>query len=94
VLSVKLFLVAISEIGNGIEEPIKILGYADDWILLTSHEHARMSENRIHKAIQKITKWADNTGFQISIEKTKSMLFSQKKLHISKQTKMKSMDER
>jgi hypothetical protein len=25
-----------------------------------------------------MTKWTDNTGFQISIEKTKSMLFSRK----------------
>jgi hypothetical protein len=71
VLSATLFLVAMSEI-------VKILGYAEDWTILTSHKHAITSENRIQKAIHKITKRADNTGFQISIEKTKSILFSLK----------------
>jgi hypothetical protein len=28
--------------------------------------------------MHQINKWADNTGFQISIEKTKSILFSRK----------------
>jgi hypothetical protein len=38
VLSVTLFLVAISEICNGIEETVKIMGYADDWMILTSYQ--------------------------------------------------------
>jgi hypothetical protein len=49
VLSVTLFLVAMSEI-------VKILGYADDWMILISHKHARTSENRIQKTIDEITK--------------------------------------
>jgi hypothetical protein len=63
---------------NGIEEPVKIMGYADDWMILTSHKHVRTSENRIQKALHQITKSADNTGFQISTEKTKSKPFSRK----------------
>jgi hypothetical protein len=39
VLSVTLFLVAMAEITHGIEEPIKIIGYADDWIIHTTHKH-------------------------------------------------------
>jgi hypothetical protein len=36
VLSVTLFLVtAMAEITHGIEETIKIIGYADDWIILS-----------------------------------------------------------
>jgi predicted ATP-grasp superfamily ATP-dependent carboligase len=69
----------MSEICNGIDEPVKIMGYADDSTTLTSHRHVRTSENRIQEAIHQITKWADNTGFQISIEKTKSTLFTRKK---------------
>jgi predicted ATP-grasp superfamily ATP-dependent carboligase len=68
VLSVTLFLLAMSEICDGIhQEPVKIIGYADDWMILTSHKHVRTSENLIQKAMHQITKWADNTGFQISI---------------------------
>jgi hypothetical protein len=61
--------VLMSEKRNGIEEPVKIMVYADDWMILTSHKYVRTSENRILKALHQITKWADNTGFQISTEK-------------------------
>jgi hypothetical protein len=36
VLSVTLFLVAMAKICDKIEEPTKILGYADVWVLYTS----------------------------------------------------------
>jgi hypothetical protein len=39
VLSVTLFLVAMAQITDGIEEPIKIIGYADDWKIHTIHKH-------------------------------------------------------
>jgi hypothetical protein len=58
------------------------------WMLLTSHKHARTSENRIQKAIPKIIKWVDNIGFQISIEKTKSMLFSRKNYKLANRPKL------
>jgi hypothetical protein len=70
-LSVTLFLVAMAEITHGIEEPIKIVGYADDWIIHTTHKHDRASVVKL-KAMDKIVKWADDTGFQIPIEKKKS----------------------
>jgi hypothetical protein len=57
-------------------------------MLLTSHKHARTSENRIQKAIPKIIKWVDNIGFQISIEKTKSMLFSRKNYKLANRQKL------
>jgi hypothetical protein len=55
----------MSEICNGKEEPVKIMGYANDWMILASHKHVKTSEKRIQKALHQITKWADNTGFQI-----------------------------
>jgi hypothetical protein len=51
VLSVTLFLLAMSEICDGIREPVKIIFYADDWMILTSHKHVRTCENRIQKAM-------------------------------------------
>jgi hypothetical protein len=87
VLSVTLFLVAMVEITHGIEEPIKIIGYADDWIIHTTHKHERVYVAKLQKAMDKIVKWADNTGFQISIEKTKAIMFSRKKKCSSLQTK-------
>jgi hypothetical protein len=53
------------------DEPVKIIGYEDDWMILTSQKYVKTSENRIKKAMHQITKWVDNTGFEISIEKTK-----------------------
>jgi hypothetical protein len=56
--------VTLSEICDGIQEPVKIIGYADDWMILTSHKHVKTSDNRIQKAMHQIAKWAVNTGFQ------------------------------
>jgi hypothetical protein len=36
-------LVALAEITHGIEELIKIIGYADDWIIHNTHQHERVS---------------------------------------------------
>jgi hypothetical protein len=35
---------------HGIEEPIKIIGYADDWIVHTNHKHERVSVFKLKKA--------------------------------------------
>jgi hypothetical protein len=61
VLSVTLFLVAMAEIKHGIEEPIKIIGYAHDWIIHTTHKHERVSVVKLQKAMDKIVRWVDNT---------------------------------
>jgi hypothetical protein len=88
-LSVMLFLVAMAEITHGIEEPIKIIGYADDWILIhTFHKHERVSVIILQKAMDNIVKWADDTGFQISIEKTKAIMFSRKNTAIASRPRL------
>jgi hypothetical protein len=56
VLSVTLFLVAIAEVTNSIEEPIKIIGYADDWMVHTTHQHQRVATIQIQKAMNIIIK--------------------------------------
>jgi hypothetical protein len=66
--------VTTADITHGIEEPIKIISYADDWIIHTTHKHERVSVVKLQKAMDKIVKWAEDTGFQISIEKTKAII--------------------
>jgi hypothetical protein len=44
VLSVTLFLVGMAQITHGIEEPIKVIGYAEDWI--THHSQTQTSKRR------------------------------------------------
>jgi hypothetical protein len=66
--------VTTADITHGIEEPIKIISYADDWIIHTTHKHKRLSVVKLQKAMDKIVKWAEDTGFQISIEKTKAII--------------------
>jgi hypothetical protein len=88
VLKVTLFLVAMAEITHGNEELIKIISYADSWIVHITHKHERVSVLRLKKAMEKIGRWIDDTGFQkISIEKTKAILFSHKTTAIGVQTK-------
>jgi hypothetical protein len=41
VLGVTLFLIAMSEICDRIQEPVKIIGYEDDWMILASHKQVR-----------------------------------------------------
>jgi hypothetical protein len=41
-------------------------------IIHITHKHERVSLVKQQKAMEKIVRWADNTGFQISIEKNKS----------------------
>jgi hypothetical protein len=55
-LRVTLFLVAMAGITDGIEEPIKIIGYADDWMVHTTQQYQRVATIRIQKAINVIIK--------------------------------------
>jgi hypothetical protein len=79
--------------GNGgdntrnVKEPIKIIGYADDCIIHTTHKHERVSVVKLQKAMDQIVKWADDTGFRISIEKTKAM-FSRKNTVIASRPRL------
>jgi hypothetical protein len=62
VLSVTLFLVAMTDIVKNIKEPTKILGYADDWVVITSSKAPLLAKNRLKKATDKISKWAKGNG--------------------------------
>jgi hypothetical protein len=49
VLGISQFLVAITRITDDIEELIKIIGYADDWMVHTTHQHQRVATIQIQK---------------------------------------------
>jgi hypothetical protein len=63
----------MTDICKGMEEPTKMMGYADDWIIYISHKLPRVAEARFKKAADKVIKWSNVNGFRISAEKTKSM---------------------
>jgi hypothetical protein len=63
----------MTDICKGIEEPTRMIGYADDWIIYTSHKLPRLAESRLKKGADKVIKWTNENGFRISAEKTKSM---------------------
>jgi hypothetical protein len=49
VLSVTLILVAMATICKGIEEPTRIVQYADDWVIYSSQRTPRMAEIKLQK---------------------------------------------
>jgi hypothetical protein len=63
VLSVTLFIV--TRITDDIEEPIKIISYADDWMA--------------QKTMNRTIKWTEDTKFKVSMEKNKAIMFSRRK---------------
>jgi hypothetical protein len=52
VISVALFLIAMTDICKEMEKPRKMIGYADDWIIYTSHKLPRMAEARLIKYLE------------------------------------------
>jgi Reverse transcriptase (RNA-dependent DNA polymerase) len=79
VLSVTLFLVAMSGITKKIKSPVKILGYADDWVVYTKHRTLKYAQNALQKAMKSIETWAEDAGFTMSAEKTAVMHFTRRK---------------
>jgi hypothetical protein len=64
-------MAAICRVNKG---PTRMLGYADDWVILTSNKTRKTVEERLQKATNMVSRWANENGFTISIEKAKAML--------------------
>jgi hypothetical protein len=64
----------MSGIYKNIEESVKMIGYADDWLTYTSQKTQKVAENKLQKATKEIKEWTRRCGFKISTEKTKTML--------------------
>jgi hypothetical protein len=63
-----LFLVVMARITDDIEQPIKIIDYADIWVVHTTHQHQQVATIRIQKAMDTNIKWAEDTGFKLFTE--------------------------
>jgi hypothetical protein len=68
----------MTDIVKDIKEPTQIMGYADDWVVITSNKAPLLTENRLKKPTDSISKWAEENGFEISTEKTKTNLIHRK----------------
>jgi hypothetical protein len=45
------------DISKEMEEPTKIIGYADDWIIYTNHKLPRVAETKHKNTAEKVMKW-------------------------------------
>jgi hypothetical protein len=79
----------MAEICRGIEGPTRMLGYADDWVILTCNKTPKTAEARLQKATNMVSRWTNENGFTISTEKTKAMLIYRRKPRVSRNPKMK-----
>lgn len=83
-ISVTLFLIAINDISNNIQPPVKTILYADDCNIYCSGSNIKTTCSLIQKAINNVSQWSAETGFQFSPSKCKSVLFThQKKIKAS-----------
>jgi hypothetical protein len=73
VMSVTLFLVALEDIVKQVQEPMEIVGYADDSALYTSDQDMETAQTNIQSALNNLSKWTRRKGFTISLEKTIAM---------------------
>jgi Reverse transcriptase (RNA-dependent DNA polymerase) len=76
VLSVTLFLIAISNICPIKSTNYKMIGYADDWYIYTSQKQIHEAERILQQVLDQIDRWTQKTGFNISREQTKSIIFT------------------
>jgi hypothetical protein len=71
--SVTLFLVVMTDIVKDIKEPTQIMGYADDWVVITSNKAPLLEKNRLKKATDSIwiSKWQRKTDLKCRRKKQK-----------------------
>jgi ribonuclease HI len=78
VISVTLFLCAMASITDLKDENLQLIGYADDWSILACGDTPRIATNAIKAFTNKLSNWTCKTGFSVSPEKTKVMMFSRR----------------
>ena len=76
VLSTTLFLIAINDIMISISLPVQANLYADDFVIYSKGTNIKTLESLIQQTINNIDTWTNSSGFKLSFEKTKCVLFS------------------
>jgi hypothetical protein len=72
---VTLILIAIADICRSEVQNHEMIGYVDDWYLYTCQKQIKNAEPIIHRALDNIERWTQRTGFNISTEKTNTIVF-------------------
>jgi hypothetical protein len=78
-MSVTLFLVALVDILKQVQEPVEIVGYADDWAIYTSDQDMETAQTNTQSALNNLPKWTRRKGVTISLEKTIAMHICRKR---------------
>jgi hypothetical protein len=68
-MSVTLLLVALADIAKQVEEPVEIVGYADDCAIHTSDQDMETAQTNVQSAINNLSDWTRRKGFRISLER-------------------------
>lgn len=78
VISVTFFLLAIDDIINSIQAPVKFTMYADDVTLLLAGKNIETSQKLLQNTLNDLQKFSHETGFKFSKSKTTVTVFSKR----------------
>jgi hypothetical protein len=81
VISVTLSLVALADIVRQVQHPVKIIGYANYWVIHTSDQIMYIAQANIQAALSNVSSWTRRKGFKISPEQTVAMHICRKRIH-------------
>uniref|UniRef100_A0A3B5QAR3 Reverse transcriptase domain-containing protein n=1 Tax=Xiphophorus maculatus TaxID=8083 RepID=A0A3B5QAR3_XIPMA len=81
IISPLLFLIMINDVFKDIGKEIGCSLFADDGAVWKRGKNVDFIVRKLQKVIIEIEKWALQWGFKFSVEKTKVMIFTQKKLN-------------
>jgi ribonuclease HI len=76
VLSVTLFAIAINGITDCVKSPVSASLFVDDLAIISRSRSLAASSRQIQMTVNKLARWADNTGFKFSQTKTTCVRFS------------------
>lgn len=79
VISVTFFLLAINEITQSIQAPVKCSFYADDGTILLAGKNLKTSEKILQNTLNQLQIFSNQTGFKFSKSKTTVTIFSKSK---------------
>uniref|UniRef100_A0A3Q3KL62 Reverse transcriptase domain-containing protein n=1 Tax=Monopterus albus TaxID=43700 RepID=A0A3Q3KL62_MONAL len=80
VLGPKLFILYINDICK-VSETVKMVLFADDTTIWASDENLQQLSVRVSEEFGKIKKWCDNNLLSLNLEKTKYMVFGNRRPH-------------
>ncbi len=81
VISPLLFLLAINDIGDQIQQGIDYAVFADDLVIYSRSKNLEVTEKKLQSCIKELETWANKRGLKFSASKTKYMNFTRKRFH-------------